>query len=165
MAEETSKNQAGEPAKPAAKKSAASKEGEKPAAAKAGKKEKPPAIETKPFAEFVQQHYLPAVQKAIADEGISDLELSFVKQKLPVKGMEQLDECWQVIGSFAQGKRQFNIYFPDENIKGKKAFSCNEGKQPSTLESFLIDERKVTLDILIWGLTQRLNSQKWLGRN
>ncbi|MDJ0676142.1 MAG: DUF2996 domain-containing protein [Calothrix sp. MO_167.B42] len=160
MAEETSKNQAGEAAKPAA-----SKDENTAAKAKAAKKEKPPAIENKPFAEFVEQHYLPAVQKAIADEGISDLELSFVKQKLPVKGMEQLDECWQVVGSFAKGKRQFNVYFPDEDIKGKKAFSCNEGKQPSTLESFLIDERKINLDILIWGLTQRLNGQKWLGRN
>ena len=159
MAEETSKNQAGEAAKPAAS------DENTAAKAKAAKKEKPPAIENKPFAEFVQEHYLPAVQKAIADEGISDLELSFVKQKLPVKGMEQLDDCWQVVGSFGKGKRQFNVYFPDENIKGKKAFSCNEGKQPSTLESFLIDERKINLDILIWGLVQRLNGQKWLGRN
>jgi hypothetical protein len=161
MAEEINQNQATEAAEAAPKKPAASKDGgDKPA-----KKEKAPALEDKPFSEFVQQHYLPAVQKAIADEGISDLELSFVKQKLPVKGMEKLDECWQIVGSFAQGKRQFNVYFPDETIKGKKAFSCNEGKQPSTLESFMIDERKVTLELLIWGLTQRLNSQKWLSRN
>ena len=153
MAEETNK-----------KKPIASKDGGDKPAAKA-KKEKPPAIEDKPFTEFVQKYYLPAVQKAIADEGISDLELSFVKQKLPVKGMEQLDECWQVAGSFSQGKCNFNVYFPDENIKGKKAFSCHEGKKPSTLESFMIDERKVSLELLIWGLTQRLDCQKWLSRN
>lgn len=137
----------------------------KPTAAKAAKKEKPPALEDKPFEEFIQQHYLPAVKEAIASEGIEDLQVSFVKQQFPFKGMESLGECWQVVGNFANGKRQFNLYFPDEDIKGKKAFSCNEGKQPSTLESFMIDERKVNLNLLIWGLMQRLNSQKWLSRN
>ena len=61
--------------------------------------------------------------------------------------------------------RQFNLYFPDEDIQGKRAFSCNEGSHPSTLEPFLIDERKVTLDLLIYGLVQRLNGQKWLQLN
>ncbi|MGB3653084.1 MAG: DUF2996 domain-containing protein, partial [Rivularia sp. (in: cyanobacteria)] len=51
------------------------------------------------------------------------------------------------------------------DIKGKKAFSCNEGKRPSTLESFLIDERRITLDLMVFGVVQRLNGQKWLGRN
>ncbi|PLZ89747.1 hypothetical protein CEN45_12715 [Fischerella thermalis CCMEE 5198] len=148
--------------KPAAAAKAA--DGEKPAA-KAAKKEKPPAVEDKPFSEFIQQYYLPALQKAVAQEGVKDLQISFVKQPVPIKGMEQLGECWQVVGNFADGVRHFNLYFPDEDIQGKKAFSCNEGKRPSTLESFLIDERKTTLDLLVYGLMQRLNGQKWLGRN
>jgi hypothetical protein len=150
--------------KPAAAAKAA--DGEKPAAAaKAAKKEKAPAVEDKPFAEFIQQDYLPALQKALAKEGVKDLQLSFVKQNVPIKGMEQLGESWQIVGNFPDGVRHFNLYFPDENIQGKKAFSCNEGKRPSTLESFLIDERKTTLDLLVYGLMQRLNGQKWLGRN
>ncbi|PLZ83374.1 hypothetical protein CEN44_26770 [Fischerella muscicola CCMEE 5323] len=149
--------------KPAAAAKAA--DGEKPAAAKAAKKEKPPAVEDKPFSEFIQQYYLPALQKAVAQEGVKDLQIDFVKQQVPIKGMEQLGECWQVVGNFADGVRHFNLYFPDEDIQGKKAFSCNEGKHPSTLESFLIDERKITLDLLVYGLIQRLNGQKWLGRN
>nr|WP_231943515.1 DUF2996 domain-containing protein [Calothrix sp. NIES-3974] len=136
-----------------------------PAKKPAAKKEKPPAVEDKPFVEFMEQDYLPALQKAIADEGVRDLELKFTKQQLPIRGMEGLGECWQVVGSWQNGYRQFNIYFPDENIQGKKAFSCNEGKVPSTLESFLIDERKITLDLLVFGTVRRLNGQKWLGRN
>lgn len=146
---------------PAAKKAAEAPTGEKKPAAK---KEKAPAVEDKPFLEFMEQDYVPALQKAIATEGVRDLSLKFAKQPIPLKGV-QLGECWQVAGSWQNGYRQFNLYFPEENIQGKKAFSCNEGKAPSTLESFLIDERKVTLDMLVSRLVYRLNGQKWLGRN
>ncbi|MEH2163646.1 MAG: DUF2996 domain-containing protein [Nostoc sp.] len=159
-------------AKPAAasskreKPAAAAATEEKPAAAKAAKKEKAPAVEDKPFVEFIEQDYLPALQKAIAQQGVQDLQVSFAKQKLRITGFESAEECWQIIGSWKEtGVRQFNLYFPDEDIQGKKGFSCNEGKKPSTLESFLIDERKITLDLLVFGLVQRLDGQKWLGIN
>ncbi|WP_017317565.1 DUF2996 domain-containing protein [Mastigocladopsis repens] len=139
--------------------------GDKPAAKATAKKEKAPAVEDKPFAEFIQQDYLPAVQKAIASVGVQNLQLNFAKQKISITGFETGEECWQITGSWQNGLRQFNLYFPEEDIQGKKAFSCHEGKKPSTLESFLIDERKVTLDLLVYGLVQRLNGQKWLGRN
>ncbi|QHG15707.1 DUF2996 domain-containing protein [Nostoc sp. ATCC 53789] len=146
--------------------------GEKPAAteekpaAKAAKKEKAPSVEDKPFVEFIEQDYLPALQKAIAQQGVQDLQVSFAKQKVPITGFESAEECWQIIGSWKEiGLRQFNLYFPEEDIQGKKGFSCNEGKKPSTLESFLIDERKITLDLLVFGLVQRLDGQKWLGIN
>ncbi|MEH2314925.1 MAG: DUF2996 domain-containing protein [Nostoc sp.] len=150
--------------KPAA---AAAATGEKPAAAaKAAKKEKAPAVEDKPFVEFIEQDYLPALQKAIAQQGVQDLQVSFAKQKVPITGFESSEECWQIIGSWTEiGQRQFNLYFPEEDIQGKKGFSCNEGKKPSTLESFLIDERRITLDLLVFGLVQRLDGQKWLGIN
>ncbi|MEY3335045.1 MAG: hypothetical protein RLZZ176_3350 [Cyanobacteriota bacterium] len=118
-------------------------------AAKATKKEKPPALEDKPFQEFMQQHYLPALQEAITKEGVPDVKLTFAKQKYSIIGFNSAEECWQVVGSWQGGQRQFNVYFPEENIQGKKGFSCNEGKKPSTLESFLIDERKITLDLLV----------------
>lgn len=130
-----------------------------------GKKEKPPAVEDKPFQEFMQEHYLPALQKAIAQEGISDVKLTFVKQKYAIVGFNSSQECWQITGSWQNGAKQFNVYFPDQDIQGKKGFSCHEGKKPSTLESFLIDERKITLDLLVSRLIYRLNGQKWLGRN
>ncbi len=155
MAEETNKNEAGDNSKAEKAKAPAAK----------AKKEKPPALEDKPFEEFVRQHYVPALQKAIAGEGVEDLQLDFAKQKISVPGYEKAEECWQVAGGFQNGLRHFNVYFPDEDIKGKKAFSCNEGKTPSTLESFLIDERRITLDLMVFGVVQRLNGQKWLGRN
>ncbi|MBC6429670.1 DUF2996 domain-containing protein [Nostoc sp. HG1] len=156
--------------KPAAKAAVGEKPAaaeEKPAAAaKAAKKEKAPSVEDKPFVEFIEQDYLPALQKAIAQEGVQDLQVSFAKQKVPITGFESAEECWQIIGSWKEtGLRQFNLYFPEEDIQGKKGFSCNEGKKPSTLESFLIDERKITLDLLVFGLVQRLDGQKWLGIN
>jgi len=151
-----------------AKKGAAAK-AEKPAtdgepAAKAPKKEKAPAVEDKPFVEFMQQDYLPALKAAIASSGVSDIQLNFAKQKVPIIGFEQ-EDCWQVIGSLQNNTRKFNLYFPEEDIQGKRAFSCNEGKFASTLESFLIDERKITLDLMVFGAVQRLNGQKWLALN
>ncbi len=130
----------------------------------AAKKEKAPAVEDKPFAEFMQQHYLPALQKAFATQGVPEANLEFAKQKVAISGYDA-NECWQVKGSLINGLRQFNVYFPQEDIQGQRAFSCNEGSKPSTLESFLIDERKVTLDLLVFGVIQRLNGQKWLTRN
>ncbi len=135
------------------------------AAKPAAKKEKPPAVEDKPFEEFMQEHFLPAFEKAIAKEGVTDANVSFAKQKYPVIGFESFEECWQIIGSWQNGERNFNVYFPDADIQGKKGFSCHGGKKPSTLESFLIDERKTTLDLLVNRLLYRLNGQKWLGRN
>lgn len=150
-------------AKAGAKPAAAKAAGDKPAAAK---KEKKPAVEDKPFAEFIQQDYLPALKSALAQQGVKDLELTFEKQKVPIAGYNQTDACWQIMGRWQNGgQRQFNLYFPQEDIQGQRAFSCNEGPQPSTLEPFLIDERKVSLDLMVFGVVQRLNGQKWLVRN
>jgi hypothetical protein len=188
MAEETNQNQVGEVppsrdvplasnlptantprpkrANPVVNPNAAIPAEEKPAAGKpAAKKEKPPVVEDKPFEEFIQQEYLPALQKVITQEGVPDLQLTFAKQTYPIIGFHSAEECWQIIGSWQNGQRQFNVYFPEADIQGKKGFSCNEGKKPSTLEPFLIDERKITLDVLVSRLVYRLNGQKWLGRN
>ncbi|MFB2835609.1 DUF2996 domain-containing protein [Floridanema evergladense] len=139
------------------------KAAKKPAAAK---KEKAPAVEDKPFAEFIPQDYFEALTAALAKQGVQDLELNLEKQKIPVIGYATQPECWQVIGSWGNGKRQFRVYFLTENIQGQKGFSYSEnGGKPSTLEPFLIDERKVSLDLLVFGVVQRLNAQKWLVRN
>ncbi len=161
-------------AKPAAKKATTAPKGDKPAAkaaaedkpaaAKAAKKEKAPAVEDKPFVEFIQQDYLPALQKALAAQGVQSLELTFEKQQVPLADYNQ-EDWWQVMGRWQNGLRQFNLYFPKEDIQGLKVFSCNEGAKPSTLEPFLGDERKITLDLMIYGVVQRLNGQKWLQRN
>ncbi len=135
-------------------------------AAKAAKKAKPPKVEDKPFPEFIEQHFIPALKEALASQGIEDLDLTFTKKSIPITGANSQEQCSQIIGTWQKGQRQFNLYFPDEDIKGQKAFSyATDGKNPSTIESFMIDERRVTLDLMVLYTLQRLNGQKWLTRN
>lgn len=131
----------------------------------AAKKEKPPKLEDKPFEEFIEQHYLPALKDALTAEGLADVELIFSKEGIDIAGAEGEEDCWQVTGKW--GDRQFGLYFLEGNINGPKAFTCVAGKgtRPSTLESFMIDERRVTLDLLVVFTLKRLNGQKWLARN
>lgn len=159
---ETPETEAPAEAKPP--KAQAKAEGEeKPA--KPPKKEKAPALEDKPFADFVTQHYLPTLVQTLGKVGINDLDLKFEKQRLPILGMDDA-ECWQVIGRWQGGKRQFHIIFSKEDIQAPKFFCyADNGAEPSTLESFMIDERKVNLDLLLLYTVQRLNGQKWLVRN
>lgn len=151
--------------KPAAKKAAKpAADGEAKPAAKA-KKEKPPAVEDKPFPEFINQHFIPGLKDAMAKVGVNDLELSLEKQPYPIQGLVT-EECWQVIGHWDGGQRQFFIGFSKEDISAPKFFCfADSGSTPSTLESFMIDERKVTLDLMVLYTLQRLNGQKWLVRN
>ena len=128
-------------------------------------KAKAPAIEDKPLAQFAQEHLLPQLAKALEKEGITQAKLSFEKQPIMLSKNPLNDSCSQLIGQFNNG-HQFNIYFLDENLNGKKYFSYTRGGgQASTLESFMIDERKTTLDILVLYILQRLNAQKWLSKN
>jgi hypothetical protein len=146
-------------------KSTAEKKAEAKPAAKA-KAEKPPKLEEKPFNEFIPQHYLPTLKEAMGQLGIGDVDLTFVQQGVPMKGTNSNEPCWQVVGKWQNGDRQFNIYFPDEDISGQKAFSSSTyGNVPSTLESFMIDEKRVNLELLVMYTIQRLNAQKWLTRN
>ncbi|HEY9648397.1 MAG TPA: DUF2996 domain-containing protein [Chroococcidiopsis sp.] len=127
------------------------------------KKEKPPALEDKPFADFINQDFLPSLQKTLKTLNVDDAELTFAKTKLPVQGLSAMDECWQVSGRFRGGKHSFIIGFLKEDIQGQKFFACADyGSTPSVLESFMIDERKVSLDLLVLYTIQRLNGQKWL---
>ena len=132
----------------------------------APKKEKPPAPETKPFAEFIKQDYLPALKTGLEKQGISDLKLSFTEAKISVRGLENEPPCPQVIGTWEGGVNQFNVYFFNSDIKGQRGFSyTRNGSQPGTLEPFLIDEKKITLNLLVFGVVTRLNGQKWLTLN
>lgn len=155
MAEETQPN-------PVAKTPAA----DKPPAEKKAKKAKKPKLEDKPFKEFIEQHFTPALQEAFTSEGLEDMKLQFSQQSLPINGADLQEQCWQVIGNWQNGQRQFNLYFLEEDISGAKAFSAaTDGKNPSTIESFMIDERRITLDLMVLYTVQRLNGQKWLFGN
>ncbi len=128
------------------------------------KKAKPPKLEDKPFLEYMNEHYLPKLKDALNEQELSQVDVDFKKEKITVVGYESLPECWQIIGNL--DNRTFFLYFLDEDISGQKAFSCTiNDEKPSTLESFMIDERRVNLDLLVLFLLKRLNGQKWLARN
>lgn len=128
-------------------------------------KEKPPAPEDKPFEEFINQDFVPTLQDSLAEAGVEDIAFTFTKQALPIPGTDGND-YWQVQGRWQQGKRQFLIAFQQEDIKGPKFYAAADyGSTPATLESFMIDERKINLDLMVMYVIQRLNAQKWLTGN
>jgi hypothetical protein len=115
-------------------------------------KAKKEALEDKPFPDFIVHDYLPALEKAFAAKNVSDLKLSFNNN--------------QVMGEWLKGQRQFTVYFAQPDLNGPRAFSYSTNQaKPSTLEPFLGDERKITLDLLVFGVVQRINAQKWFGGN
>ena len=130
------------------------------------KKAKPPKLEDKPFAEFIEQHFLPAVKTALEKEdGLDDIQLSFETKPINVIGIDK-DSYPQVIGRWADGARQFNIAFLEESITGPKIYSfATGGATPSTIEQFMGDERRITLDLMVLYVLRRLKGQKWLKGN
>ncbi len=124
-------------------------------------KAKPPAPEDKPFGEFVPQLLLPALAKEIESYGGPAAELSFEQGPMPVVGMT----CWMVKGCLP-GERRFWLCFTSDDINAPKTVVIAEaGSEPSLLESFLIDEKRMSLALIVSRLVQRLNGQKWLGPN
>ncbi|NJK59194.1 MAG: DUF2996 domain-containing protein [Oscillatoriales cyanobacterium SM2_1_8] len=113
-------------------------------------KEKAPALEDLPFAEFVGQYFGPKLGEALQAAGATDAVVEV--QELQVRGR------W--------GSHQFAVYFAKPELGAQKAFACGPRcRALDTVEPFLIDERKITLDLLVFGVMQRLNAQKWLTAN
>ena len=130
-------------------------------AAAAAAKPKPPAPEEQPFGQFVPKLLLPALAKEIQAYGGAAVELSFEQGPMPVVA----SPCSLVKGTFAGGRR-FWLCFTAEDIGSAKTIALAEaGAEASLLESFLIDEKKMTLALLVSRLVSRLNGQKWLGAN
>ena len=124
-------------------------------------KPKPPAVEEQPFELFVPDLLLPAIARECCNYGGPAPELSFLQGPMPVVG----SNCWMVKGELP-GARRFWLCFTAADIQSSKTVALAEaGAEPSLLESFLIDERKMTLALLVSLLVQRLNGQKWLGPN
>jgi pyruvate/2-oxoglutarate dehydrogenase complex dihydrolipoamide acyltransferase (E2) component len=140
----------------------------------APKKEKPPALEDKPFTEFIEQHFIPTLASALKEKGIDDIQLTLAQQPLGVFGVSDDEQYWHVKGQWQKGdgeaspagNRQFNIAFTKDSISSPKLFYfADKGSQPSTIEQFMGDERKITLDLMVLFTLRRLNGQKWLARN
>ena len=122
---------------------------------------KPPKIEDKPFEEFINEHLIPGISSSLSNQGVNLKNISFNYSIRPVIA----DKCWIVNGELEK-ERQFWLCFAADKITSSKTIILSEsGAEPSLIESFLIDERKITLALLISRLIQRLNGQKWLGPN
>tara|TARA_B100000700_G_scaffold329369_1_gene450769 strand:+ start:1831 stop:2310 length:480 start_codon:yes stop_codon:yes gene_type:complete len=122
---------------------------------------KPPKIEDKPFEEFVIKHLIPGLKSSIEDKGISVIDIELIQGKRPVVG----GNCWMVYCEISE-QRRFWLCFNKEVITSDKTILLSESNSaPSIVESFLIDEKKTTLPLLISRVLQRLNGQKWIGAN
>ena len=128
--------------KPAAKKPAA----KKPAGGRPPKKAKAPE---KPFAQAIAEDIIPNTISALKSRGIDDLKLVFENNTLE--------------GTFKGGQRKFNVIFSETDLNASKGFTCTTAGAPvSTIESFMIDERKVSSDLLVFYIVQRLYAQQWV---
>ena len=124
-------------------------------------KPKPPKPEDKPFPEFIDTLFLPAVSKQLADHNITPERLERVQGERPVVG----GSCPMGIGELPGGRR-FWLCFAKADINSQKVIAlADPGSEPTLLESFLIDEKRMSLPLLVSRLLQRLNGQKWLGGN
>ena len=75
------------------------------------------------------------------------------------------DICW-VIYCEINDTCNFWLSFERDDITSLKSFSlCKNYEKPSIIESFLIDEKKITLKLIISRILQRLNGQKLIGAN
>ena len=123
------------------------------------KKEIP--IEKKPFNEFVNDHLLPSIIHEFKDRGFEINDINLKNTSRPIAG----DKCW-VIYCEIKDICNFWLSFEKEDISSLKSISlCKSNQKPSVIESFLIDEKRITLKLIISRILQRLNGQKLIGIN
>ncbi len=118
-------------------------------------------IEKKPFQEFINVHLIPELKKEIYQRGLEIITINFENTNRPIAG----DKCW-VINCEIKDTCSFWLSFEKEDISSLKSISLSKPNQnPSIIESFLIDEKRITLKLIISRVLQRLNGQKLIGVN
>ena len=123
------------------------------------KKELP--IEKKPFQEFVNVHLIPSLVEEINQRGLEINYINLQNTNRPIAG----DKCW-VINCEIKDTCNFWLSFEKDDISSLKSISLSKPNQtPSIIESFLIDEKRITLKLIISRVLQRLNGQKLIGVN
>ena len=122
---------------------------------------KPPKVEDKPFKEFITKYFIPGLKKSIQEKGDEINDIQLIHGDRPVVG----GKCWMVFCELTDD-RKFWLCFNKDSITSDKTILLSESNsEPSIVESFLIDEKKTTLPLLISRVLQRLNGQKWIGTN
>jgi len=123
------------------------------------KKELP--IEKKPFQEFINNYLIPALKEEINQRGLEINNINLTNTNRPIAG----DKCW-VINCEIKNTCNFWLSFEKDDISSLKSISLSKPNQkPSIIESFLIDEKRITLKLIISRVLQRLNGQKLIGVN
>ena len=123
------------------------------------KKELP--IEKKPFQEFINIHLIPALIEEINLRGLKVNNINLTNTNRPIAG----DKCW-VINCEIKDTCNFWLSFEKDDISSLKSISLSKPNQkPSIIESFLIDEKRITLKLIVSRVLQRLNGQKLIGVN
>ena len=123
------------------------------------KKELP--VEKKPFQEFINLHLIPSLIEEINQRGLEINNIKLQNTNRPIAG----DKCW-VISCEIKDICNFWLSFEKEDISSLKSISLSKPNQkPSIIESFLIDEKRITLKLIISRVLQRLNGQKLIGVN
>ena len=118
-------------------------------------------IEKKPFQEFINIHLIPALIDEINQRGLEINNINLTNTNRPIAG----DKCW-VINCEIKDTCNFWLSFEKEDISSLKSISLSKPNQkPSIIESFLIDEKRITLKLIISRVLQRLNGQKLIGVN
>ena len=118
-------------------------------------------IEKKPFNEFINDHLLPSIIQEFKVRGFEVSDINLKNTSRPIAG----DKCWVI---FCEIKDICNFWlsFEKEDISSLKSISlCKSDQKPSVIESFLIDEKRITLKLIISRILQRLNGQKLIGIN
>ena len=122
---------------------------------------KPPKLEDKPFDEFINNYFIPELKRNIQTKGTDVVDMKLINGDRPVVG----GSCWMVFCEL-ENDRKFWLCFNSNIITSDKTILLAESNSdPSIVESFLIDEKKTTLPLLISRVLQRLNGQKWFGSN
>ena len=122
---------------------------------------KEPPIEKKPFLEFVNEYLIPEIRNEFKLKGKEVNKINLQKTHRPIAE----DICW-VIYCEISDTCNFWLSFEKDDITSLKSFSlCKNYEKPSIIESFLIDEKKITLKLIISRILQRLNGQKLIGAN
>ena len=118
-------------------------------------------IEKKPFQEFINNHLIPVLIEEINQRGLKINNINLKNTNRPIDG----DKCW-VINCEIKDTFSFWLSFEKEDISSLKSISISKPNQePSIIESFLIDEKRITLKLIVSRVLQRLNGQKLIGVN
>ncbi|KAL5574365.1 hypothetical protein UlMin_023962 [Ulmus minor] len=117
----------------------------KPKAAAAAKAKAP----AKPLPQMMEEDVIPSLKAILeAQSDLTDIELSYQDNRLE--------------GSFVKNGNPYSFwaFFPNGVLTGPKGFSLSSyGNGASTVEPFLIDEKKITAKHVVFWVEKRLAAQ------